>query len=50
LKELVEDAVYQAAPDITSLIIEGAGDRDGFVPLDSLLGAAAGNGFRKGGL
>jgi Fe-S cluster biogenesis protein NfuA len=39
LKEIVEDAVYQAAPDITSLVIEGAEEKDdkgGFVPLEML--------------
>jgi Fe-S cluster biogenesis protein NfuA len=36
LKETVEDAVYQAAPDVTALIIEGAEERPGFVPLEML--------------
>jgi hypothetical protein len=44
LKELVEGAVYQAAPDITSLTIEGPEERQGFVPLDTLLGSLAVNG------
>jgi len=48
LKELVEEAVYQAAPDIASLVIEGAEQRQGFVPLEMLRGSAASNG--KGGL
>jgi Fe-S cluster biogenesis protein NfuA len=48
LKETVEEAVYQAVPDITSLIIEGAEERGGFVPLEVLLGTAVSNG--KGGL
>jgi Fe-S cluster biogenesis protein NfuA len=49
LKELVESAVYEAAPDITSLAIEGPEERHGFVPLDMLVnGSAALNG--KGGL
>jgi hypothetical protein len=45
----VEAAVYNAAPDVTSLAMEG-GEREGFVPLQTLLGAvpAAVNG--KGGL
>jgi len=38
LKEVVEAAVYQAAPDITSLIIDGAEEKQGFVPLEMLLG------------
>jgi hypothetical protein len=47
LKELVEEAVYRAAPDV-SLTIEGPEERQGFVPLDELLGTLAANG--KGGL
>jgi Fe-S cluster biogenesis protein NfuA len=41
LKEFVENAVYQAAPDITSLVIEGAGERQGFVPLEMLRSSLA---------
>jgi len=37
LKEMVEEAVYQAAPDLTSLTIEGAGEKQSFVPLEMLL-------------
>lgn len=48
LKELVEAAVYQAAPDIASLTIEGPEERQAFVPLDMLRGSSAANG--KGGL
>jgi Fe-S cluster biogenesis protein NfuA len=40
LKEMVEEAVYQTAPDITSLVIEGAGERQGFVQLEVLQGTA----------
>jgi Fe-S cluster biogenesis protein NfuA len=38
---IVEQAVYDAAPDVTSLTIEGAGGKaaSGFVSLDALLGA-----------
>ncbi|MGA3239447.1 MAG: NifU family protein [Bryobacteraceae bacterium] len=36
LKELVEDAVYQCAPDIASLVIEDAGEKPGFVSLELL--------------
>jgi len=43
----VEAAVYNAAPDVTSLEIEG-GDREGFVPLQTLLGAPSA--VVKGGL
>jgi len=41
LKEMVEEAVYQAAPDITALTVEGAGDQHNFVPIAILQGAAA---------
>ncbi len=41
LKEIVENAVYQAAPDITSLVIEGADEKQGFVPLEMLQKAPA---------
>ena len=47
LKELVESAVYQAAPDITSLVIEGPQERQAFVPLEMLRGSLAASG--KGG-
>ncbi len=39
LKKIVEDAVYQGAPDITALVIEGAGAKQDFVPLEMLQGA-----------
>ena len=48
LKEMVEGAVYQAAPDITGLVIEGPDERQGFVPLDMLRGSLTANG--KGSL
>jgi Fe-S cluster biogenesis protein NfuA len=39
LKEIVEDAIYLAAPDVTTLVIEGAEDnKQGFVPLEMLQG------------
>ena len=41
LKTIVEDAMYRSAPDITSLVIEGAGERQGFVSLEMLQGNAA---------
>lgn len=41
LKEVVEAAVYQAAPDITSLTIDGAEEKQAFVPVEMLLGGAA---------
>ena len=40
LKEMVEDAVYRAAPDVASLVIEGADEKQGFVPLEMLRGRA----------
>jgi Fe-S cluster biogenesis protein NfuA len=39
LKKIVEDAVYQGAPDISTLLIEGAGGKQDFVPLEMLQGA-----------
>jgi hypothetical protein len=39
LKEIVEAAIYQAAPDIASLVIDGAEEKQGFVPVEMLLGA-----------
>jgi|SRR5579872_1592651 len=50
LKEMAEDAIYQAAPDLTSLAIEGAEEKAGFVPLEMLQSAPPiANGI-KGGL
>jgi Fe-S cluster biogenesis protein NfuA len=40
LKQMVEEAVYQAAPDVTSLVMEGADEKQGFVPLEMLQMAA----------
>jgi hypothetical protein len=39
LKEVVETAIYQAAPDITSLIIDGPEEKQAFVPLEKLVGS-----------
>jgi Fe-S cluster biogenesis protein NfuA len=36
LKEMVENAVYQVAPDIVSLAIEGTSEKQGFVPIEML--------------
>jgi Fe-S cluster biogenesis protein NfuA len=36
LKEAVEEAMYQAAPDLTALIIDGAEEKQSFVPLEML--------------
>lgn len=43
LKEVVEAAVYQAAPDIASLVIDGGEEKQAFVPLEMLLGHALAN-------
>jgi hypothetical protein len=43
LKEVLEAAIYQAAPDITSLVIEGAEEKQGFVPLEMLVGHSLAN-------
>jgi hypothetical protein len=42
-KHIIEDAVYQAAPEITSLTIVGLNESPeaGFVPLSALMGAPA---------
>jgi Fe-S cluster biogenesis protein NfuA len=40
LKEVVETALYQHAPDTTSLVIEGAEEKQGFVSLEMLQGTA----------
>lgn len=39
VREIVETAVYQAAPDLTALTIESAEERQGFVPLEMLVGS-----------
>jgi len=41
LKEMIENAIYQATPDIVSLDIEGGEDKQGFVPLEMLQAALA---------
>jgi Fe-S cluster biogenesis protein NfuA len=48
LKEMVESAVYQGAPDVVSLIIEGADEKPGFVPLEMLQGSVNGLSFAGG--
>ena len=42
MRAIVEQAVYEAAPDVTSLEVEGAEGRSasGFVSIDSLMGAS----------
>ncbi len=50
LKEQVADALYQAAPDLTSLIVEGAEEKSGFVPLEMLQSAPSLANGLKGGL
>ncbi|MGO9519035.1 MAG: NifU family protein [Candidatus Korobacteraceae bacterium] len=43
LKSMVEDAIYEAAPDVGSVVIEGLDDKpsNGFVSLDTLLAGIA---------
>jgi len=43
LKSTVEDAIYEAAPDVGSVVIEGLDDKpsNGFVSLDTLLAGIA---------
>ena len=48
LKEMIEDAVYQSAPDIASLFIEDAGTKPGFVSLEMLQGTAPAAHFSSG--
>ena len=50
LRELIEDALYQAAPDLTSLVIEGAEEKSAFVPLEMLQSAPSLANGLKGGL
>ena len=38
LKEMIENAIYQSAPDVTTLVIEGAGTDPRFVPVETLQG------------
>jgi len=40
LKEVIEAAIYQAAPDLVSLVIDGAEEKQAFVPLEMLLGSS----------
>jgi Fe-S cluster biogenesis protein NfuA len=40
LQEIVEGAVYQSAPDVTSLVVETPAAKQNFVPIEMLLGAA----------
>ena len=37
LKEIVEEMMCQGAPDLTAVTIEGAEEKQGFVPLEALL-------------
>jgi hypothetical protein len=43
VKTTVEEAIYEAAPDLTSLVLEGLEESpaSGFVAMDALLGASA---------
>ena len=50
LEAMVEEAVYQAAPDLTSLVIECAAEKQAFVPLEMLRNSRLlpGAGWRRG--
>jgi Fe-S cluster biogenesis protein NfuA len=37
LKEMVEHSIYEAAPDVTAVVIEGTDENSGFVRLETLL-------------
>ncbi len=37
LTQTIEEAIYQAAPDLASLVVEGADSKQGFVPLEMLV-------------
>jgi Fe-S cluster biogenesis protein NfuA len=39
LKEMVEETVYQGAPDVVSLVIETGAEKQAFVPIEMLQGA-----------
>ena len=45
VKAAVEEAIYEAAPDLTSLVVEGLEEpaASGFVAMDALLGACVGS-------
>ena len=49
VRALVEEAVYEAAPDMTSLIVEGLDDPkpSGFVAMDALMATAAPSGHLR---
>ena len=38
LRETIEQTIYQYAPDVTAPVIEGAGAKPGFVPIEMLQG------------
>jgi hypothetical protein len=44
VQAMLEGAMYEAAPDMTSLVIEGLEEKpaNGFVGLDKLMGSSAG--------
>jgi hypothetical protein len=48
LKKIVEAAIWQSAPDIASLVIDGAEEKQGFVPLEMLLGTSLANSGKVG--
>jgi Fe-S cluster biogenesis protein NfuA len=36
LRDAVEEAMHQAVPDLTAVMVDGADDKQGFVPLEML--------------
>jgi len=50
LKQSVEEAMYQAAPDLSAVLVEGAEEKQSFVPLEMLQGASLAANGSKGGL
>lgn len=49
LKEMVEQSIHQAAPDLTDLTIEGGNEKSGFVSLKTLLDHPLAGSAAKGG-
>ncbi len=42
LKETLEEAIYQAAPDLTALVVEGPEEKHSFVPIEMLMAVKGG--------
>jgi Fe-S cluster biogenesis protein NfuA len=48
LKEIVEQAIYQSAPDVTAVVVEEAANKTGFVPLSAIVGSTSMGGMLPG--